>query len=481
MRIKPVLSVLGFLIAIVGALMLTALPFSLYFGDTDVTPILHSSLITMLTGGVIWLTFRRFEGELRVREGFAIVTLGWASIALFGSLPFYLSDAIPVFTDAYFESISGLTTTGASILTDVESLPHGVLYWRSFTHWIGGMGIILLSVAILPLLGVGGMELFKAEAPGIVVDKLSPRVSGTAKILWGVYIVMTVVQTGLLWYGGMTFFDALCHSYGTVATGGYSTKNASIAYYDSPFLQYVIITFMFIAGTSFTLHFRALRGEWNSYARDNEFVFYTLTVLVASVIIMIVLPSGAAESWEERIRISLFQVVSIITTTGYVTADYELWVPMAQLTLLLLMFNGGSAGSTAGGMKIVRVMLLLKNGLVEIKRAIHPKAIMPVRFNGHSVSSGIIGEIMAFFVLYITIFVIASLAMTAVGLDLLSAIGSVASALGNVGPALGSVGPIDNYAHVSEAGKWILAFCMLVGRLEIFTVFVLFSRAFWRA
>jgi trk system potassium uptake protein TrkH len=480
MRTGLVISILGFLLVVNGILMLTALPFSLVYGGSDLQSIGMASAITILAGLALWLGFRKTDVELRMREAFAIVTLGWVVVSLFGSLPFLLSGAIPSFTDAYFETMSGYSTTGASILTNIEAMPHGLLYWRSMTQWIGGMGIILLSVAILPLLGVGGMQLFQAEVPGVTVDKISPRLSQTAKILWGVYALLTSFQLALLWYGGMSFFDSLCHSFSTVATGGFSTKNASIAHYQSPFIEYVVIVFMFLAGASFALHFQALRGNLAQYVKNNEFMFYVALVLLATVGVLAVFPAGDGLNIEERFRASLFQTVSIMTTTGYVTFDYEVWLPAGQLLLLLLMFNGACAGSTAGGMKLVRILLLLKNSIAEITKLVHPKAVIPVRFNGKSVPQGIISEVLAFFVLYITIFVAASLLMTLVGLDILSAAGSVAATLGNVGPGIGSVGPLDNYSHIPDVGKWILAACMLIGRLEIFTVLVLFSSAFWR-
>jgi trk system potassium uptake protein TrkH len=480
MRHPLVISILGFLLVANGALMLTALPFSIAYGGSDLIPLLASSGISIAVGLVLWFTFRTTDVELRLREAFAIVTLGWVVVSLFGSLPFLLSGAIPDFTDAYFETMSGYSTTGASILDDVEALPHGLLYWRSMTQWIGGMGIILLSVAILPLLGVGGMQLFQAEVPGVTVDKISPRLSQTAKILWGVYGLLTVVQMVLLWIGGMTLFDAVCHSFTTVATGGFSTKNTGIAHYQSEFIQYTVIVFMFLAGASFTLHFQALRGEMKRYVTNDEFKFYLVLVIFTTLVVFSVFPSGLTSGIEEQFRASLFQVVSITTTTGFATFDYELWLPAGQLILLLLMFNGACAGSTAGGVKLVRILLLLKNSIAEITKLVHPKAVIPVRFNGKGVSQDIISEVLAFFVLYITIFVAASVLMTLVGLDILSAAGSVAATLGNVGPGIGSVGPFDNYGHIPTLGKWILTACMLIGRLEIFTVFVLFSSAFWK-
>jgi trk system potassium uptake protein TrkH len=342
------------------------------------------------------------------------------------------------------------------------------------------MGIILLSVAILPLLGIGGMQLFAAEVGSVSFEKLTPRISQTARILWLVYLLFTVVLTGLLVLGGMSLYDALCHAFTALATGGFSTKNASIAHYSSPFIQYSLIIFMFLGGTNFTLHYRALRGEIGGYFRNNEFVFYFLLVAVVSLALLPGVSIEGITTLEERIRAALFQCVSIITTTGYVSADYELWAPAAQLILLLMMFNGGSAGSTAGGMKIARILLLLKNGFNEISRLVHPKAVIPVRFNGRGVSPEIISDVQGFVVLYTTVFAFMTILMTAIGMDIISAASAVATTMANIGPGLGTVGAVDHYAHVPTAGKWILSFCMLTGRLELFTVLVLFSPAFWK-
>jgi trk system potassium uptake protein TrkH len=410
-----------------------------------------------------------------------IVSLGWVTASVFGCLPYLLSGAIPSFTDAFFETMSGFTTTGATILRDIERFPDGLLYWRSLTQWIGGLGIILLSVAILPLLGVGGMQLFKAEVPGVSVEKITPRISQTARILWLVYVLLTLLETALLLWAGLPLFDAVCHSFTTVSTGGFSIKNASIAHYASPNVDIIVIVFMFLAGISFTLHYRALRGEYKAYGRDGEFKFYALLILVVTLLVFIGIPTLSSGDLGWRIRAALFQVVSIVTTTGYVTADYELWFPAVQLILLVMMLSGACAGSTAGGMKLVRVIVLLKNGLNQMKALLHPKAVIPVRHNGRAVGQEIIGDVLAFLVLYVALFAVATIVMSATGLDMVSAAGSVAATIGNIGPGLGSVGAIDNYAHIPLFGKWVLTFCMLTGRLELFTVLVLLTPSFWRS
>ena len=480
MNVRAVLAVLGFILVIVGILMGAALPFSYWFGGEDALAIIVSLAITLAAGSTLWFIGREQRHDVGKREGFAIVAFGWVVASLFGCLPFIFSGVIPSFTDAFFETMSGFTTTGATILPNIEAVPSGVLFWRSLTQWIGGMGIILLSVAILPLLGVGGMQLFNAEVPGLTVEKLTPRISQTARILWMVYALFTALEAGLLMIGGMSLFDALCHSFTTLSTGGFSTKNASIAHFQSPFIQYVIIIFMFLAATNFTLHYRALKGDVKRYFHNDEFVFYILLVLGVVLVVSIGIASDYLPGVEEKFRSVLFQVVSITTTTGFITADYQLWAPAVQLIFLLMMFHGGSAGSTAGGIKLARILLMVKNGFNEIKRLVHPKAVIPVRFNGRAVEQEIITEVLAFFGLFISLFVFMTIVMAALGMDIKSAAGAVAATLGNIGPGFGSVGPVDTYAHVPVLGKWVLSFCMLTGRLELFTILVLFSPVFWK-
>jgi trk system potassium uptake protein TrkH len=374
--------------------------------------------------------------------------------------------------------MSGFTTTGASILTDIETLPKGILFWRSLTHWIGGMGIIVLSLAILPILGIGGMQLFVAEVPGPVPDKLHPRIAGTAKRLWGIYVLLTVAETILLLLGGMNFFDSLCHTFGTVATGGFSTQNASIAGY-SPYIQYVIILFMILAGTNFTLHYLSLSGRFSSVWKNEEYRYYLKLLLAFTVIIAALLILKTEINTEKAFRDSFFQVVSITTTTGYVTTDYLAWPSFIWILLFFLMFTGGSAGSTGGGMKAVRQLMVLKSSAVDLRRLVHPRAFIPVRLNDKAVPRDIVSNILAFFVLYMLIFGFGTMIMVVIGLDFDTAIGSVIATLGNIGPAIGDVGPVDNYSAIPMGGKWFLSFLMLLGRLELFTVLILFSPKFW--
>ncbi len=478
-KTKLILNVLGRLAMFTGFLMLSALIPSILYKSGDHYDIAVAAGLALITGTLI-SAFTKNNTEPGPREGYFIVALGWITISFFGCLPFLINGYIPSFTDAFFETMSGFTTTGATILTDIENMPEGLLYWRSMTQWIGGMGIIVLTIAIVPFLGIGGMQLFVAEVPGPKADKLSPRVKDTARKLWGIYVFFTSAEALLLKVGGMNWFDAINHAFTTMATGGYSTKNASIAYYDSPFIQYVIIVFMFIAGVNFSLSFFAMRGKLKKLYKDEEFRTYLGIVLGAAVIITIILFVSRQYGLEKAFRDSLFQVVSIVTTTGYITADYETWGLFVAIFVFMLMFVGGSAGSTGGGPKVVRNLLLLKNSSMEFRRQIHPQAIVPVRFNRKVVPAEVISNIQAFFFIYILIFVISSLVMLTLNLDLNTAIGSVAATLGNIGPGLGKVGAVGNYAEIPVFGKWYLSFLMLTGRLELFTVLILFSKAFWK-
>lgn len=480
MRLQPILSVLGFLLVATGLAMLTALPFTYYFGDSDAAPILLSAAITTGVGLLLWFVFKKGEEELRAREGFAIVTFGWVIVPVFGSLPFLFSNAIPSFTDAYFETISGFTTTGASILTNIESLPHGILFWRSLTHWLGGMGIIVLSLAILPLLGIGGMQLFKAEVGGPTKDKLTPRVAETARLLWGVYVLITFAEVVLLMLGGMSLFDALCHSFATIASGGFSTKNASIAYFNSPYIDGVVTFFMFLAGTNFALHYAALRGKISGYFHNDEFLFFGASLIIAVTIVTV---SLAVTTYQGHVlgafRHAAFNVMSVMSCTGFATADFALWTPIAQVVLLFLMFPGGCAGSTAGGMKNIRVLLLLKTAVSELKKLTHPKVVTSVRYNGRMIEPEILFTVAGFIILYLVTYASATIILTGTGLDLVTSMSAVATCMAACGPGLGTVGPASNYAHLTDLAKWVLDACMLLGRLEIFTVFVLFSSSFW--
>lgn len=480
MNYKLIVRILGFLLVVEGIAMLFALIVALIYQGADIKAFIQSSAICLGLGTLILLSLRNVKKDIGKREGFVIVGLVWIMFSFFGSLPFILSGSIPSFTNAFFETMSGFTTTGSSILNDIEALPNGILFWRSMTQWLGGMGIIVLSLAILPIFGIGGMQLFAAEVPGPVADKISPRISSTAKNLWAIYVLFTAIETILLWGGGMTFFDAINHSFTTMATGGYSTKQASIAYWQSPFIHYVVIAFMIIAGSNFAVSYLVLTGRFKKAFENEELRYYLFFIALFVIIIFLGLLITTNLGFEVAFRDSLFQVVSIMTTTGFATVDYLHWIPFLSTVLFAVFFFGGCAGSTGGGLKIMRVVLLLKNSYYELRRLIHPNAIIPVRFNNNAIDDKIITNVLAFFMFYFIVFFGSSIVMMLFVSDMPSAMGAVATSLGNIGPGLGIFGPAENFYLLHPAGKWFLAFLMLLGRLELFTILVLFSPAFWK-
>ena len=477
---KRIINIIGLLVTIEGFFVFICLIPAVIFPDGDLLAILITSAIMFSTGSAMWFLTRHADKSTGKREGFIIVSMVWIVFSLFGSLPFWISGAIPSFSDAFFETMSGFTTTGATILLDIEGMPHGLLFWRSLTQWMGGMGIIVLSLAVLPILGIGGMQLFIAEVPGPTKEKLHPRVTETARRLWGIYIIFTGMEIVLLFLGGMNLFDAVCHSFTTMATGGYSTRNASIAHFDSAFIEYVITVFMFVAGTNFILSYFAMHLQFKRIWKNEEFRFYLGLVLVFTVILSVGLFFGQGYGAEESFRFSAFQVVSIITTTGFITSDYLAWTPSLLLLIFVLMFFGGSAGSTGGGIKIIRVLLIFKNSYLEVKRLIFPNAVLPVRLNHKSISQNIVGNVLAFGFIYILILAISVVVISSLGYSMDTSLGAAAACLGNIGPGIGQVGPVENYAHFPDFGKWFLSFIMLLGRLELFTVLILFVPSFWK-
>ncbi|WP_029895208.1 TrkH family potassium uptake protein [Desulfohalovibrio reitneri] len=482
MRWKFILHLIGVLVISIGLCMVFPVLFSLYYGQGDLDPLLQSMAITVGSGLLLFLGTRgaNKQAAMSHREGMIITGLGWFAAGAFGSLPFLFSGEFASLTDAVFESFSGFTTTGASILTDIEALPRGLLFWRSFTHWLGGMGIIVLSLAILPFLGVGGMQLYRAEVPGPVPDKLKPRIKDTALTLWKVYLFFSALEAALLLLGGMSLFDALCHTFGTMATGGFSTRNASIAAFDSAYIQYVITLFMLLAGINFSLHYRLLRGKPLALWRDPECRTF-LGLFAACLVIMVSCTYGDTyDSFWDSLRFGSFQVASILTTTGYATADYELWLPLCQIILLFLMFVGGSAGSTGGGMKVMRLMLLVKSSYKELMRLIHPRAVLHVKFGRKVVSDDVTRGIWGFFILWLLLFALGALTVAATGVDVMSSFAASLACIGNIGPGVGLVGPTDNYAFMSDFAKWVLILLMVLGRLEIYTIIILFIPEFWR-
>ena len=476
-----ILKILGVLLLVFGLTMMFPLAAGLYFGDTSPVPLILSLIITVSAGLILFSVFRKARSEiLNQREGMAIVAIGWTAVGLFGALPFYIGDGYFTFTDAVFESVSGFTTTGASILTNIEGLSKGLLFWRSFIQWLGGMGIIVLSVAILPFLGVGGMQLYKAEVPSPVPDKLKPRIRDTAMILWKVYALLSLVQAILLMLGGMNLFDALCHTFTTMPTGGFSTKNSSVAYFGGVYFDCVFIFFMLLAGINFSLHYQILRGKTLAFWQDSECRFFIGAVGLTTLVVSLNIFGSVYETIGAALQYGAFQVVSIVTTTGFATADYEQWPVMSQLIILLLMFLGASAGSTGGGMKCLRIMLCFKYCYKELFSLIHPHAVTHVKIAGKPVADDVMRSVLGFLALYVGLFTLGSVLLAGLDVDFITSITAVASSIGNIGPGFGMVGPVENYAQIPILGKWLLIWCMLLGRLEIFTLIILLVPEFWR-
>ena len=476
-----VFRILGALSAILGLILFLCIPISLFYQSGDHLSFIYSGTIAFGGGALLWFLMSNSKKTIRKREGYLIVALSWIVMSIIGTMPYIFSGSIPHLVDALFESVSGFTTTGASILKDIEIMPHGILFWRSISQWIGGMGIIVLTVALFPLLGIGGVELFVAESSGTASDKLHPRIRETAKRLWLIYIGLTVLLTILLFVEGMSFFDAMNHSFATVSSGGFSIKNASMAYYTNPVIQYTITIFMFIAGVNFTLIYFGLKGRLKKIWESDEFRAYVFVVLIFVLFITFKVFYITEMPLEKAFRESLFQVVSVITTTGFITADYTVWSPGLTMIFFIMMFLGASAGSTSGGIKLIRHLVFFKNSILEFKRLIHPNAIVPLKLNGTTVSGRILIHIIIFLLLYMILFVIGSILMSIMGYDFMTSVGLVATSLGNVGPGLGGVGPVDNFSWLGDGAKLLSAFLMLLGRLELFTILVLFTPYFWKS
>ena len=481
MRWRLILNTVGTLILFFGLTMIIPIGFGLYYRDQSVIPLLKSMGITLIAGFILYKFFGGVKTEyMSQREGMAIVAIGWTAVGIFGALPFYLGNVFNTFTDACFESVSGFTTTGASVLTNIEAVAEGFLLWRSFIQWLGGMGIIVLSLAILPFLGVGGMQLYKAEVPTPVPDKLRPRIRDTAMILWKVYALISLAEVILLILGGMGLYDALNHTFTTMPTGGFSTKNISIAYFDNLYFEIIIIFFMLMAGINFSLHYQMLRGKPLVFWRDSECRFFLGAVLLLVVLVSLNIYGSVYEKISQAIRFAAFQVVSIVTTTGYVTADFEKWPAMSQIILLVSMFLGASAGSTGGGAKCLRIMVYFKYCYNELFSLIHPHAITHVKIGGKAVPVDVMRSVLGFLGLYAGLFLLCSMILAGMGVDFMTSLSSIASTIGNIGPGFGMVGPTDNYAQIPYLGKWLLIWCMLLGRLEIYTVVIFLVPEFWR-
>ena len=477
--------IVGLLLIILGLSMLFSVVCSLIYGDGDLIPLLQSIAVTIVSGLILVILFRsKNKKELSTHDGFAVVTMGWFAMAIFSALPFYFSGTLN-YTNSFFEAMSGLTTTGATVLGNpttlmIEALPHGVLFWRSFTQFIGGMGIIVFSIAILPMLGMGGVQLFRAEVAGPVADKITPRVKQTAKLLWGIYVGIVLILCLILKIEGMSWFDAICHSFTTIATSGFSTKNASIAAYSGA-IQWTIIVFMFLAATNFSLHYYFIAKGKFEYYKDHEFRVYFGICIICSILFFInIVSTNKYQADLLSFRHSVFTAVSILTTTGFSTENFNEWPEMSKTLLFFLFFIGGSAGSTTGGMKIIRSIVVIKYLLYEVRKLLHPKGVFNITIGENTIDDNVVRATLGFYLFYILIFVFTAVILSFTGLDVETALTASASAIGNIGPGLGSIGPTDNWGHLSDFAKWLTSFCMLLGRLEIFTVVVLFSRSFWK-
>ena len=481
---RLVAKMIGSLLFIESLLLLSMSLIPIIYEENDMRYFLISGGITFGFATLLFLLGLNAKPLLGKREGSVIVTFTWVLFSLFGMLPFWLSGSIPSVTDAFFETMSGFTTTGASILNNIEELSHGILFWRSMTHWIGGLGIIVISLALLPLFGYNGMQLFAAESSGPTKDKIHPKINETAKRLFAIYVMLNVAETILLKLGGMSWFDAVCHSFATTATGGFSTKQASIGYWNSPYIEYVVIIFMILSGVNFSLYYFAYKHKFEKIISNEELKYYLILLFSAAGLIAFSrMDFSSAQTFgsiEKAIRDSLFYVSSIMSTTGFVTVDYMQWKTYTWIILLIVMITGASAGSTTGGIKMVRIVIVAKYCYYEFKQIIHPNAIFPVRYNGHLVKEDIITKILAFVLLYLTTIAVGTLILAMTGMGFEESISGVISSLSCVGPGLGSIGPMGTYAHIPEFSKWFLSFMMLVGRLELFTVFLLFTPTFWK-
>lgn len=482
MHYRTVLRTVTILLVIVCSFMIFSIAFAVYYGELDqirffLVPMLGVALLSVPT----FRLTRKPEYLLSTRDGFLLVTSSWILSAAVGCLPLYLSGAIPSFADAFFETMSGFTTTGASILTEIESLPKSILFWRSLTHWLGGMGIVVLTIAVFPVLGIGAYQLMKAEAPGPTLDKITPKITETAKILWSIYLGLTVAETILLMAGGMSLFEALTHTFGTLATGGFSPKNRSVGHYNSGFIDVVITVFMVMAGMNFALHYGLITGKIKRVLGNVELQIYLGIFLISTLIVAIVLYGTTYDGFGRSLRYAGFQVASILTTTGFTTADYAAWPQFAQVILFILMFIGGCSGSTGGGIKVIRIATLFKQAITEMKYLAHPRGIFPIQLRGTSLKKDTVYSIVGFFFLYLLMLMATTGVVASGGNDILTSLSSALVTVGNIGPGFGKIGPTLNYAFYPDYIKWFLSFAMMVGRLEVYTVLVILTPKFWRS
>ena len=488
-----VLNIIGLILSMLGLSMIPSILWSYYYNDSDMQSLFYSSIITITFGLIlyfityIYIKNKSTNKELSLKDGFTVVSLAWITMSIFSAIPYYLSLDGFSFTNSFFEAMSGLTTTGATVLGNntisIESLSHGLLYWRSFTQFIGGMGIIVFSIAILPLLGIGGVQLFKAEVAGPSADKITPRIKQTAKLLWGIYLGLIIIIMIIFYLQGMTFFDAICHSFTTISTAGFSTHTESIKFFNNPAIEWTMILFMFIAGTNFSLHYSFISKSKFNYFKSEEFKIYLFLFISISLVIFLNISFSKISNYTlnlDTLRHSFFTTTSLLTTSGFVTENYELWPNFSQMILFILFFVGASAGSTTGGLKLIRTILIFKYLFYEMKKLIHPSGVYNIKIGKKIIEDDVIKNTLGFYLFYFIIFISAALFFSSFNMDLITSLSASASSIGNIGPALGSVGPYDNWGHFPSSAKWVSCFCMLLGRLEIFTVMILFSRIFWR-
>jgi len=486
MNYSMVFRVWGYLLIVLACTMLIPTLIAVHYQE-DMVESFVSAMVATLTVGIAFTLSRGASFKFQIKESFLMVSGGWVLFALLGALPYFagslpwISGVSMTYTDAVFETMSGLTTTGASVITNIEALPKSLLFWRCLTHWMGGMGIIVLSLAIMPLLGSKGSNLFKAEVPGVSADKLMPRLQGTAKILWVVYGLLTLIHAVLLYWAGMSLFDSICHAFSTMATGGFSNNNASIAGYQNPLVEWIIVLFMVIAGANFTLHYHLLRGKLKPYWKDVEFRAYFLIFFTATVVVSLTLWLGQNTPLVDGIRMAAFQVASILTSTGYASENYVLWPQFAQFVILGMMLIGGCGGSTGGGVKVVRILMIFKLAFGELRKTLHPKGVFHTKLAGVPIKEELAAKVLSFFVLYAFTIVFFAGLLSLLGMDIFTALSASLSCIGNIGPGFAGVGPVENFAAIPEAGKWLLGLEMLIGRLELFTVLVFFTRDFWRS